>query len=217
VTDRPPAATRARCARLAACALLALWLGSGCTVRAVRSLSGSGDFAATPAGPSAVLRVTAKPSFNPRTGQTVWGLINTPNVEDRFAEFLADSAAREGNMDVLPPLEVERRLRAAGLEPTLQPDDEQLRQFADALGCASYLTARIVRSRLEYRLFLSWSTLEYTVTCYAPGREEPLWQASVCRKAPGKSDRQTMALALAEMFQWLRAGAPPEWEPECLE
>ncbi len=183
--------------------LLALFL-CGCTIRNSRKITGSGDLASTPAGPTAVLRVTAVARSDPRTGQTTWGLINTPNIEDRFAEFLASAAARDDGLTVIDPYEVQKRLRAAHLKPTLQPDDQQLQQFAKALGLASYLVAHVNKSRLEYRFIWSWADADYTVACYVPGRAQPLWQAHVCRAAPGKTDREVLALSLKEMFDWLR-------------
>lgn len=192
---------------LAGAALLALWLCCGCTVRAARTVTGSGSFASTPPGPTAVLRVTAAPAVELRTGQTNWGLINTANVEARFGEFLADAADRDGGMTVIGPLDVEQRLLTAGLKPTLQPDEDQRLQFARAVGCASYLTAYVVRSRLQYRFFVSWADVAFTVACYVPGQAEPIWQVDVSRVAPGKTDREATALALEEMFQWLK-GVP---------
>jgi hypothetical protein len=217
---RPGAALRARANRFVPAvlvALLGLFLTCGCTVRNSRTISGSGSFASNPGGPTAVLRVTAERRSDPRTGQTTWGLINTPNVEARFGEFLASEASRDGGLTVIDPLDVEQRLLAARLEPTLQPDDQQLQQFARVLGLSSYLTAHVVRSRLEYRLFWSWSDVEYTVACYQPGRAEALWQAHVCRAAPGKTDRQTTALSLKEMFEWLKGRDLPPAAAECPE
>ena len=194
----------ARRAGLVGAAMMALWLCCGCTVRAARSVSGSGSFASTPPGPTAVLRVTTAPAVAVRTGQTNWGLVTTANVEARFAEFLADAAARDGGMSVLPPLDVEQRLSTAGLKLTLQPDEDQRRQYAKALGCASYLTAYVERSQLQYRFFLSWADVSFTVACYVPGQTAPVWQVQISRLAPGKTDREAIALALAEMFQWLK-------------
>ena len=187
----------------------------GCTVRNSRAITGSGSLALTPAGPTAVLRVTAVPHTDPRTGQTTWGLINTPNIEDRFAEFLASAAGHDDGLSVIEPIDVEQRLLAAHLKPTLQPDDEQLQQFAKALGLASYLVAHVDRSRLEYRFFWSWADAEYTVSCYAPGRADALWEAHVCRAAPGLTDREVLALSLKEMFDWLKGRELPPDGAEC--
>jgi hypothetical protein len=200
---------------LVAVAVLGLSLCCGCTARNTRTITGSGSFPATPVGPTAVLRVTAVQGGGPRTGQTTWGLINTPNIEARFAEFLASEAGRDGAMTVINPVDVEQRLRAARLKPTLQPDDAQLSQFAKTLGLASYLVGHVVRSRLQYRFFVAWSEMEYTVSCYAPGRADPLWEAHVCRSAPGKTDRETLALSLKEMFEWLKGRALPKAAVEC--
>jgi hypothetical protein len=191
-------------ASAAAVLALALVLSTGCAVRNSRTITGIGQLSATPPGPTAVLSVTAVPHVDPRTGQLTWGLINTPNVEARFDEFLASAADHDAGLDVIEPIDVEQRLLAAHLKPTLQPDEKQLDDFAHVLGLGSYLVAHVERSRLQYRFFWSWSDVQFTVSCYAVGSAQPVWQAHVKRTVRSLTDRQAIALSLREMFRWLK-------------
>lgn len=203
---------RSRCTLLL---LLFAVAACGCTVRNVRRIDGSGRLADVPDGPTAVLRVTAAVREAPRSGRSTWGLIPTPNAADRFAEQFAHAAEQEGGMRVVTPAEVRDRLREAGLEPTLQPDEAQLRRFADALGLSSYLTAHLDCSRLNYRFFWSWATVRYSAACRVPGRAAPAWRVQVLRKAPHDSDRVTTATALKETFQWLKSPDSSDTVPPC--
>ncbi len=199
------------------CLGLTVWLlltSSACAVRQVRAIDGTGRLAQTPDGPTAVLRVTAQPAPGPLTGGASWGLINTANVEARFAEFIAHVGAKEGGLQVMAPHLVEKRLEEAGLAPTLQPTAEQIDDFAKALGLASYLTAAVECSRINYRFVYSWSTVHFRMGCRIPGRDEPVWQVRMIRKMRGASDREVMRTALAEVFAWLREPFPTDPLPK---
>jgi hypothetical protein len=193
----------------AAVLALAVLLCAGCAVRNSRTITGDGFLSATPPGPTAVLRVTSVPHVDPRTGQLSWGLINTPNIEDRFAEFLASAADHDAGLTVINPIDVEQRLLEVHLKPTLQPDDRQLGDFARALGLGSYLVAHVERARLQYRFIWSWSDVQFTVSCFAVDGSQPLWQAHVKRTVRRLTDRQALELSLQEMFLWLKDRQPP--------
>lgn len=197
-------------------ALLTAALAAGCGVRSTFTIRGSGTFGATPDGPSAVLRVTAEEEAVSRSGEVTWGKIHTPNVQEGFAERLAYVAAQEAAIDVLPQSEVNHRLRAAGAEPTLQPDEQELHEYTRVLDVGSYLTAHIKRSTLQYRFFWSWALVEFEVACHrADGGSSPVWQVEVCRQGRFASDREVTTEALRETFQWLREGMTPQGAQSC--
>ncbi|KPK66275.1 MAG: hypothetical protein AMK73_00505 [Planctomycetes bacterium SM23_32] len=181
------------------------------------TIEGSGDFAATPEGRSAVLEVTARPTGVARTGKSTWAVVQTPNAEGSFAELLAHAARADAAMDVMLPVDVAEALDVAGIEPTLQPSPEQLERLVATLGCDSYLTAEVTEWRYGYLFFSSWAAIECQVTCRSSAGGGPLWQVRVRRQARGMSDREVARLALSEAFAWLRGAdagsAPPNGPP----
>ncbi len=177
----------------------------GCAVRNCFTVETQGRYAATPPGRSAVLRVTC-PEWGPiRTGKETWGVIETANAAGRFAEFLAHAARAQGGMDVATPYDVAGELAEAGLEPTLEPTDEQLARFAEVLGCRTYLTARVALWRYSYFLLASSAELECSVACHDAADGRVIWQAQVRRAARGTSDRELAAAAMRELFLQMRA------------
>jgi hypothetical protein len=194
--------------------LLALALAPGCGVRNSFRISGSGDFAATPGGPSAVLSVVAAPCPGPKSIGMEWGSMNTRNPDQRFAEFIAHAAREDGGMQVLLPFDVTRKLKEAKLDPTLQPEPDQLPNRAQALGCSSYLTAELACWRYSYVFFVSSAELEYRLACRRADTGQVVWEADVLTRARNKSDRDLARQALAGTFEWLREQQRDQPDPE---
>jgi hypothetical protein len=192
---------------------------TGCGVRSRLVIDGTGSLAETPDGPSAVLRVTVPEEQKSWTGQTTWGKIATPHLARGFAEQLAWTASEGGWMDVVPVQQVAERIEQGGDEAdyTLRPDEETLRKYADALGLASYLTAELRCSRLQYRFFWSWALVEYSLACQRATDGQVVWQVDVCRQARYMSDREVTRKALRETFQWLQERFPTDEECGCPE
>jgi hypothetical protein len=194
--------------------VFALALAPGCGVRNSFTISGSGDFAATPDGPSAVLRVTAAPCPDAKSIGMEWGFINTPNPDQRLAEFIAHAAREDGGMQVLVPFDVARKLEEAKLDPTLQPEPDELRKRAQVLGCSSYLTAELACWRYSYVFFVSSAEIEYKLACHRADTGEPVWEADVLRQARNKSNRDLAREALAATFNWLKEQQTGQAYPE---
>ncbi len=193
---------------------------SGCAVRSKLTIDGTGNLAATPPGPSAVLRVTVPRPKDPKSKDILWGSVNTFEADTQFAEEVAYAAARDGKIEVPRVFKVHERLEKAGLEPTLQPTPEELRHYVEILGCASYLTADLKRWHYGYLLFFGSADIEYRLTCHRAETDEVVWEVNVLRQACGMSDRDVARLALRETFQWLKerdriaTSAPPRAEPQ---
>ncbi len=194
------------------CLLIWAVLCAGCGVRSTFRLRDSGSFAATPDGPCAVLRVTREPHGPSRTGKTTWGKLHTPSGGQVFAERLAYIAHREGGLEVIPAPQVTERLEEAGAEPTLQPTDEQLRAYAEALGLNSYLTAHLERSELHYRWFWQWAVVSFDLACHRAEDDELIWRVEVLRQGRFVSDRELTTDALTQTFQHLREKESPGGE-----
>lgn len=191
---------------LAACALLAPALLSGCAVRNCLTIDGKGDLSAMPPGPCAVLSVTARPMPTAKAVQFIWGSVHTVNADARFAELLAHAAREDAGIKVLLPFEADQRLQEAKLKPTLQPTAEDLRKYIQALGCASYLTADVRTWHFGYAYFVSYAQIEYSVACHRADNDRTIWEATVKRQARGMSDRDVARLALSETFRWFKEG-----------
>lgn len=189
---------------LVAFAMLAVGLMPGCGLRNVRTIHGTGSLAATPPGPSAVLRVAVGPAKSPRSRDIIWGSIDTTDADRQFAELLAHTARNDGGMNVAFPVQVEEQLELEGFKPTLQPGTEELRRYVKALDCGSYLTAELKRWGYGYIFFLSSATIEYRVSCHRADNDETVWEVDVRRQARGMDNRDVALLALRETFQWLR-------------
>ena len=200
---------------LAACCML-----SGCSVWNKLTIVGAGNLAATPRGPSAVLRVTVPHPKEPKSKDILWGSVNAFEADTQFAELAAYAAAKHGKIEAPRVIKVHERLEKAGLEPTLQPTPKELRQYVETLGCASYLTADLKRWHYGYLLFFPSAHIEYRLACHRADNDEVVWEVSVLRKAYGMSDADVARLALRETFQWLKAresiatSAPPRAEPQ---
>ncbi len=150
-----------------------------------------------------MLRVTVPTDARSLSGHTAWGRIATADLAEDFAERLAYVASEGGGLDIMPRPQWKRRLAAAGLQPTLQPTDEQLRRHANALGLSYYLTADVHRSELRYVFLWSWAVVSYDLACHASGDEEALWQVRVEHCQRYVSDREAMLEALEGTFRWL--------------
>jgi hypothetical protein len=202
---------------LAGCVFLALALAPSCSVQESSTIELTGNFAATPVGPAAVLEVTARPAGAPKTGQRIWGEANTLNAEATFAELLAHAAREDGGMAVILPYQVNDRLAKAKLKPTLQPPPAELQSFVKLLGCASYLTADVRVLGFSYIYFRSTAVAEYSIACHRADNGAIVWQADVARKTGGMSDREVARLSLGEAFRKLKAESaaprPPEAKP----
>ena len=166
-------------------------------------------FGLMPPGKTAVLRVTVRPLTTSKSYLFLWGIVQVPNAPAQFAELLAYFGREAGGLDVIPPEEVDRRLKAAGLEPTLDPTPQQIKAFMDALGCASYLSADVETWRSVYRFTAQSARARFVVSGHLPGGDEALWSASVEHVAELKSEREVAMDALRETFRILRQ-PPPE-------
>jgi len=186
----------------------ALCAGAGCSSAPVVEIQRPEGFYLVPAGRTAVLRVKARPLTEELSYKFLWGVVQAPTAEASFADLLAHHARVEGGMNVIPPAEVEERLRLAGLEPTLEPDDEQLQAFAKMLGVSSYLTANVEQWRYRYVFFSEKASIRFSVACRAPGEDKPLWSARAHHKASGDTERAVAGQALRAMFRILN------WQPE---
>jgi len=134
----------------------------------------------------------------------VWGIVDMPHAARQFAELVAFFARQEGGLDVMMPAEVERRLRAAGLKPTLEPTSAQLKAFAKALGCSSYITVELRAWRLSYELTAQSARVRFTLSGYRPDADRPLWSVDVSHVGHMKSEREVAIEALRETFRRLR-------------
>jgi hypothetical protein len=144
----------------------------------------------------------------PRTLGFEWGLVNTPNADERFAELVAHCAADDGAMQVLLPFEVAEMLRKAGLETGLQPPPEELPKRARALGCESYLTAELDCWRYSYVFLFSCAEIRYSLACRRANDGAVIWRVNVLKQARSVSDRKLARAALAETFRWLKGVQP---------
>ncbi len=197
---------------LVAFLLLLIELG-GCASGSKVQVRNPSGYAQMPRGSVAVLKVTARPMGKPRSYQVAFGIVRTPNAPAAFAELLAQIARQQGGLQVLSPTEVDDRLKAAGLEPTLDPSPEQLEGFAGTLKCASYLTAHVEKWNYRYFLTSSKASVRFVLSCYVPGAEDPLWSAQVEHEVGGLTDREAAIAALKETFRTLKGfrRIPPEW------
>jgi hypothetical protein len=187
----------------------------GCSVFDKHSIRGSGRLADTPQGRTAVLLVRVDTTNGIRTGQSSWGRLPTINPRERFAEILAHLAADEGGLDVMSPVEVRHGLKDAGLEFTLEPTEQQALAYARALGCSSYLDARVHRWLYSYIFFWAEATASYTITCHDVATGCPVWDLHVCWEANGMSDREVAVVSLREAFRWLKDPYPVQERCEC--
>lgn len=192
-----------RAAVLLSVTLLCALSGSGCGTCPGTDIEGVGNYALTPEGRGAVLRVTVPPDPFSGTGLTSWGRIATADLAEDFGERLACIASDAGGLDVMPQAQWERLLNEADLQPTLQPTDKQLRRHADALGLSYYLTAHVHDSELRYVFFWSWAVVNYELACHAAGDGQMLWQVSVQYRQRYASDREAIVEALERTFRRL--------------
>ncbi len=184
--------------------LALLWV-TGCSASPkVRIQSPHDGFAVMPEGKTAVLRVSARPPGTGVSYKFVWGIVEPANARAQFADLLAYFARQEGGLEVIPPARVSARLKAAGLEPTLNPTAAQIEAFADILGCTSYLSAQVETWRYAYQFTSQKATVRFVLSCHRPGVEEPLWTANVRHCARGKSEREAAMEAMKETFRTLR-------------
>lgn len=154
-----------------------------------------------PSGKTAVLKVTARGVGIPKHAGIAGGIVEVPNVPAHFAKLAAHFASETCDMDALSPAQVNQMLEAAGLEPTLQPDEKQLYDFASTLGCESYMTAHVEAWHYSYFLFWSKATITFVISYYVPGTPEPLWEARVHCARWGVDYRDVAIYTLEEMFQ----------------
>ena len=187
---------------LLAAALAAFVVLSGCS--GPPAVTGNGDFAATPPGPCPVLKVTARPARPPRCTLMICGAIDTSNAAERFAECLTVTARDIGALNVMLPGEFQRRLTAAGLEPTLDPAIADLPRLAGAGRFSAYLTAHVSFWRTSYLLTSVKSTIEYRLACRLVGSDKPLWEVHVRKELAGADDLEVGAAAARETLQWLK-------------
>lgn len=182
-----------------------LLLVSGCASRSPLDIDiqQRRAFEDTTGARTAVLKVATPEADEAGAAMNVWGTVYPPTARQSFAELLAHHARRTGGMEVVPPPEVDERLRLAGLEPTLNPSDKELAEFARTLECENYLEAVVQRWRYTYLLTHQKAIVSFTLHCYEPGDPTPLWTARVSHTRRGKSERQVADDALRRLFQQL--------------
>ncbi len=183
---------------------------TGCAVQNCCSVTGMGSLADTPPGPSAVLRVTsAAPAYGMAHSFSA-GRIDTPNAAGRLAELLAHAARDDAGIEVLLPYQVADQLAKAELEPTLEPSAEQIAQYVEVLGCASYLEANVELWRSGYVFVFSSAEITCRVACRRPDGTL-VWEATVHAQQRNTGDREVARLALYEVFKHMaNQGAGPE-------
>jgi len=147
--------------------LLALFAMFGCSAGRGSFTDSAGALSQTPSGMCPVLRVAAPLYDEPKSTDVLWGKMGAAGADRQFAEILAHAARENGGVAVPLPFEVDERLERAGLRPTLQPDEDQLSQFVEALDCASYLTADVPCWRFDYVVLSSSAAIEFHLTCGA--------------------------------------------------
>jgi len=180
-----------------------LWV-AGCRAGPEIKVRYPHGFALMGKGKTAVLKVSARAPSEPKSYQFVWGIVDVPNAQSQFAELVAYFAREEGGLEVIPPEEVNRRLRAAGLEPTLDPDPQQLQAFVEALDCASYIVAEVETWRMIYKFTSQKALARFSLTAYLRGFDWPLWRAKVRHVDRLKSEREVAIEALQQTFRTLR-------------
>jgi hypothetical protein len=165
-----------------------------------------------PEGPIAVLRAVSHLEGVSKSGHVTWGKTEPANADQRLAELAAHVATRDGGLHVLPPHAVADELRAAELDPTLQPGPAALLDNVKALGCACYLTATVHRWHESYVFFWLSATIEFDLACYVPGRAEPVWRVCARNRQRGGTQDSVALDALRAAFRGLKqAGGPKEW------
>lgn len=178
---------------------------SGCAARGPMDieLQRHRAFEKTTGGRTAVLKVTTAEVGESSAPIHVWGTVYPPTARQSFAELLAHFARRTGQMNVIPPPEVDERLRLAGFESTLNPSENQVQEFAATLGCESYLEAVVEKWRYTYILTQQKAVVSFSLRCYQPGEPTPLWVARVSYSARAKTEREVASEALREVFERL--------------
>ena len=185
--------------RALTCFVIAAGL-SGCAVRNCCQVTSTGRLADTPAGPTAVLRVTSGVRGEGAAHGYTVARVDTPNAPGQFAELLAHAAREDAGLDVILPYQVQDRLIKAKLAPTLEPTQEELAQQIEALGCASYLEASVERWRSGYLFFIASAEITFRVACRRPDGSL-IWEAHVHGQQRNVGDRDIARLALYEGFR----------------
>ena len=188
--------------------VLAAGCSSGPTIL-THNLTGYGQM---PPGKTAVLKVTAQPLGKPMSFGAFWGIIETPNAPSALMELLAHVAHEQAGLDVIPPAEVNRKLKAAGITFTLEPDQEQIENSIQTLGLESYLTAHVDEWGSRWLLTSTKAAIRFQLSCYLPGSDGPLWTMTVEDARKGLSDREIAVEALREAFRYLKA-SPAQAQP----
>ncbi len=189
--------------------LAGLLAATGCAVQNCCEVTATGSLADTPPGPSAVLRVTSDIPAEGMAHSYFAGRIDTPNAAGQIAELLAHAARDDAGIEALLPYQVADQLAKAKLAPTLDPSAEQLAQYIETLGCASYLEANVERWRSGYVFVFSSAEITCRVTCRLPDGTL-LWEATVHAQQRNTGDREIARLALYRMFKHLaEQGAGP--------
>ena len=184
--------------------LLMCLLLAGCASRSGITFQNAEGFHRMPEGSVAILSVRAPHSETQKSYKFLWGAPHPSEPRRAFAEILAHVAREEGNLDVLPPTEVRRRLESEGIEPRLAGDLATAERLARSLGCSSYLTARVRCWRSVYILTSQKAKIDFQITCRLPGRKQPLWSARVRDQKRSASSHEVAIQTLRNMFTKLR-------------
>jgi hypothetical protein len=199
--------------RTAVAALLLVCL-AGCTVKNRLVIDGGGSLADMPEGPVAVLRASAFEQEAPKVEPFIYGVADTGLAASAFAELLAVAARDDAGLEIVHPVDVEKRLRQKEVTFSLEPDADGPLDEARALGCTSYLTVELACWRHRYLLFVSSAQLRCRVSCRSVAGDALIWRADIDAEQRGLSDRELARLALKRMFGWLeQPHAPPDPDP----
>ena len=185
---------------LTACMVLCA-LAVGCVSPTKVDVQGKSAALMTAQNGVPVLKVTAGYEREGWAGRPGWGGVPESSPAPEFARLASAAAERSGALTVPDPRDVKERLQEAGLEFTLEPDDETLQEYVSALEPPCYLVADIEQWQDNYyMIFVQKATVAYTISCYRPGEDEPVWTARVEGSERYVSARALVLRTLKDIF-----------------
>jgi len=190
-------------AQLALCLALACLAGCGSPERV--NVHNAEGYLRMPREQVAVLQVTAEPFGRVHASNAFWGIMDQRYQQRALAEILAHVASETGGINVIPPIEAEDRLRAAGLELTYEPSPGQLEDYVRALACESYLSAHVEKLSCVIFVFGSRAEASILIAGHVPGEDQPLWSVHTRCRAWGIDMREAACAALIEAFETLES------------
>ena len=188
--------------------LLCAWLclAQGCGTTHEMTVDDPAGYRLMKRGRTAVLNARAPGQGQSKAAYMIWGHVVNANCEMLFAEKLADVARGHAGLDVIRPAEAIRTLGEESFDLCAEPDRDALDQAAARLSCATYLTARVDRWSSTYILLYQHATIQFALSAFQPGVDEPLWQAEVRYVERNVDDQTLAARALRDVFRRLEEG-----------